>query len=116
MLFLETFEAWSFRVFGKVAPSFLEHIVEFKEYLNRAKIKIYPETYVSLMLMTATLTIPVSVVSAIIILLYGFIPVVFLIPFPFYVMIGFLLVPISRTGEEHPTWREKCRLQLLTSV
>lgn len=80
-------------------PLFLEHIVEFKEYLNRAKIKIYPETYVSLMLMTATLTIPVSVVSAIIILLYGFIPVVFLIPFPFYVMIGFLLVPISRTGE-----------------
>jgi len=96
---LETLEAWSFRIFGRVAPSFLRHVFQFKDYLERAKIKIYPETYVSLMFFTAALTLPVSVVAAVIVLLYGFIPIIFLLPLPFFVMIGFLLIPISRAGE-----------------
>ena len=99
MPLLETLEAWSFRLFGKAAPSFLRNIFEFKGYLERAKIKIYPETYVSLMLLAAVLTIPVSVVALVIILLTGFIPLIFLIPMPLFVMIGFLLVPMSRAGE-----------------
>lgn len=99
MPLLENLEAWSFRLFGKIAPSFLKHIFEFKDYLERAKIKIYPETYVSLMFFIAALTLPASVVSLVIILLYGFIPLIFLIPLPFYVMIGFLLVPMSRAGD-----------------
>ena len=99
MPFLETLEAWSFRIFGRMAPSFLKHVVEFKDYLERAKIKIYPETYVSLMLFMAVLTIPISAVCTVIMLLYGFIPVIFLIPLPLYVMIGFFLVPMSRAGE-----------------
>jgi len=97
--FLETLEAWSFRLFGRVAPSFLKQIFEFKDYLERAKIKIYPETYVSLMLFTAALTLPVSIVSILFLYLYGFIPIIFLVPVPFYVMIGFLLIPISRASE-----------------
>jgi flagellar protein FlaJ len=96
---LETLEAWSFRLFGKAAPSFLRNVFEFKKYLERAKIKIYPETYVSLMFFTAALTIPFSVVAVVIILFTGFIPLVFLIPMPLFVMIGFLLVPMSRAGE-----------------
>jgi flagellar protein FlaJ len=97
--FLETLEAWSFRLFGKTAPSILRRVGQFKDYLERAKIKIYPETYISLMFFTAVLTIPISIVSIIIVLLYGFMPVIFLIPVPFYVMIGFLLVPISKAGD-----------------
>jgi flagellar protein FlaJ len=97
--FLETLEAWSFRIFGRTSPSFLKHVMEFKDYLQRARIKIYPETYVSLMLFMAVSTIPVSAISTVIILLYGFVPVIFLIPLPFYVMIGFFLVPMSRAGE-----------------
>jgi len=97
--FLETLEAWSFRLFGRTAPSFLKHVFEFKTYLERAKIKIYPETYVSLMFFTAALTLPVSIISAVILILYGFLPVIFLIPMPFYVMIGFLLIPISQAGD-----------------
>jgi flagellar protein FlaJ len=97
--FLETLEAWSFRIFGKAAPSFLKNVFEFKKYLERAKIKIYPETYVSLMLFAAVLTIPISAIAIAIILLTGFIPLVFLIPMPLFVMIGFLLVPMSRAGE-----------------
>lgn len=99
MPFLETLEAWSFRLFGRIAPSFLTHVVEFKSHLERAKIKIYPETYVSLMFFIAALTIPASVASIVIVVLYGFVPAIFLIPIPFYVMIGFLLVPMSRAGE-----------------
>lgn len=99
MPFLKTFEAWSFRLFGRVAPSFLKHVFEFKDYLERARIKIYPETYVSLMLLTAVLTLPGSIICVAILYLYGFIPIIFLVPLPFYVMIGFLLIPISRAGE-----------------
>ena len=99
MQLLETLEAWSFRFFGRAAPTFLKHVFEFKNCLERAKIKIYPETYVSLMFFAATLTLPASVISIVILYLYGFIPIIFLIPLPFYVMIGFLLIPISRAGE-----------------
>jgi len=97
--FLRTLEAWSFRIFGRAAPSFLKHIFEFKDCLERAKIKIYPETYVSLMFFIAVLTLPVSIISIIIMALYGFMPIIFLIPLPAYVMIGFLLIPISRAGD-----------------
>ena len=99
MQFLETLEAWSFRLFGRVAPSFLKRVVEFKDYLERAKIKIYPETYVSLMFFIAALTVPVPIISLTILYFYGFIPIIFLVPLPIYVMIGFMLIPISRAGE-----------------
>ncbi|MFZ1039644.1 MAG: hypothetical protein WAN53_07205, partial [Candidatus Bathyarchaeia archaeon] len=99
MQLLETLEAWSFRLFGRAAPTFLKHVFEFKNCLERARIKIYPETYVSLMFFAAALTLPASVISIVILYLYGFIPIIFLIPLPFYVMIGFLLIPISRAGE-----------------
>ena len=98
MPFLETLEAWSFRIFGRTSPSFLKHI-QFKDYLEKARIKIYPETYVSLMLFIAVLTIPISAVCAVVMLLYGFIPVIFLIPLPLFVIIGFFLVPMSRAGD-----------------
>jgi flagellar protein FlaJ len=97
--FLETLEAWSFRIFGRVAPLFLKHVVEFKDYLERAKIKIYPETYVSLMLFISVLTIPVTIISIIVLYFFGFLPVIFLVPFPIYVMIGFFLIPLSKASE-----------------
>jgi len=97
--FLKALEAWSFRLFGRFAPSFLKHVIQFKDYLERAKIKIYPETYISLMLFIAALTLPVPIVSIIILYLYGFIPLIFLVPLPIYIMIGFMLIPISRAGE-----------------
>ena len=99
MPFLETLEAWSFRLFGRLAPAFLRNVFEFKDYLERAKIKIYPETYVSLMFFTAVLTLPVSIVCIVFLYFYLFIPIVFLVPLPFYIMIGFLLIPMSRAGE-----------------
>jgi flagellar protein FlaJ len=96
---LEKLEAWSFRLFGGVAPSFLKHVFEFKAMLERARIKIYPETYVSLMFFVATLTIPVSIISIVLLYFFGFMPIIFLIPFPLYVMVGFLLIPMSKASD-----------------
>jgi flagellar protein FlaJ len=97
--FLETLEAWSFRIFGKVAPSFLKHVFEFKNSLERARIKIYPETYVSLMFFVAVLTLPASIISIIILHFYGFLPILFLVPLPLYVMIGFMLIPMNKASD-----------------
>jgi len=97
--FLEALEAWSFRLFGRFSPSFLKRVVEFKDHLERAKIKIYPETYVSLMFFIALLTLPVSIIALVVLYFYLFIPIIFLIPLPVYVMIGFMLIPMSRAGE-----------------
>jgi flagellar protein FlaJ len=96
---LNTLETLAFRIFGGIAPSFLERVTGFRIYLDRARIKMYPETYVSLMFFIATLTVPVSIISIVILYFYFFIPIIFLIPLPSYVMIGFLLVPMSKAGE-----------------
>ena len=99
MPLLKTLEAWSFRIFGGVAPSFLRHVFEFKDFLERARIKIYPETYVSLMFFIATLTLPVSAIAIMLLYFYGFMPIIFLIPLPFYIMVGFLLIPMSKASD-----------------
>jgi len=96
---LKTLEGLSFRLFGGIAPFFLKNIYEFKGTLERARIKIYPETYVSLMFLIALLTVPASVISVVCILVFGFMPLIFLIPLPFYVMVGFLLVPMSKASD-----------------
>jgi flagellar protein FlaJ len=82
-----------------MAPSFLKNVFEFKDYLEKAKIKIYPETYVSLMFFTAIVTIPVPIISLLIVYFYGFLPMIFLVPLPIYIMIGFMLIPMSNAGE-----------------
>jgi flagellar protein FlaJ len=96
---LKSLEAWSFRLFGGIAPYFLKHVFEFKDMLERARIKIYPETYVSLMFFVAMLTLPVTAISVVFLVAFGFMPVIFLIPFPFYVMVGFLIMPMSKASD-----------------
>jgi len=96
---LKKLEGWSFRLFGGIAPSFLNRIFQLKPMLEKARIRIYPETYVSLMLFVATLTIPVSVISTILLLVYGFLPILFLVPLPFYVIVGFMVTPMSKASD-----------------
>ena len=99
MPLLETLEGLSFRLFGGIAPFFLKHVYQFKDILEKARIKIYPQTYVSLMFFTAVLTIPVSIISLVFLLVFGFMPIIFLIPFPFYIMVGFLIIPMSKASD-----------------
>ncbi|MCW4021551.1 MAG: type II secretion system F family protein [archaeon] len=96
---LKTLEGISYRLFGGIAPKFLSGIFEFKEHLTRADIKIYPETYISLMFLVATLTLPVSVISLVLIYFTQFVPLILLVPMPIYVMIGFMIIPSSRASE-----------------
>jgi len=96
---LETLEAWSFRLFGGVAPFFLKNIYQFKDVLEKGRVKIYPETYVSLMLFTALLTLPVSIIALSLVLAFGFLPILFLVPFPLYIMVGFLVMPMSKASD-----------------
>jgi flagellar protein FlaJ len=96
---LEKLEAWSFRLFGGLAPKFLKNVYQFKDTLNKARIKIYPETYVSLMLFTALLTIPGSVIAVLVVAFFGFLPAILLVPLPFYVMAGFLAAPLSKASD-----------------
>jgi flagellar protein FlaJ len=96
---IDTLESWSFRLFGSIAPAFLSNVYEFREHLKRADIKIYPETYVSLMFLTALLTIPVSIAAIVLLYFTKMIPLVFLVPLPIFVMIGFIVMPMSKAGE-----------------
>jgi len=96
---LETLEGLSFRLFGGVAPFFLKHIYQFKDALEKAQIKIYPETYVSLMFLIALLSVPISAVALVVLLVFGFMPIIFLIPFPLYIMAGFLLIPLNKASD-----------------
>jgi len=96
---LKTLETLSFRLFGGIAPSFIKHGFNVKDKLEKACIKIYPVTYISLMLFIAVLTIPVSVVSMAIFFLFGFMPILFLAPLPLYIMMGFLFAPSSKASD-----------------
>jgi flagellar protein FlaJ len=99
MPLLKTLEGVSYRLFGSVSPKFLSGMFEFKEHLAKAGIKIYPETYISLMFLIATLTIPVSVVALVLIYFTRILFLIFLVPMPIYVMIGFMVVPSSKASE-----------------
>jgi len=99
MPLLKTLEGVSYRLFGSLSPKFLSGMFEFKEHLAKAGIKIYPETYVSLMFLIATLTIPVSVIALVLIYFTRILFLIFLVPMPIYVMIGFMVVPSSKASE-----------------
>ena len=99
MPLLKTLEGVSYRLFGGIAPKFLGRIFEFKEHLAKAGIKIYPETYISLMFLMALLTLPVSIIAIVLIYFTKFLFLIFLVPVPIYLMIGFLVAPMSRASE-----------------
>jgi hypothetical protein len=73
--FLEKFEALSFRLFGRFAPFFLKNAFQsLKSTLEMGRVKIYSETYVSLMFFCAILTLPVSALGIFLALFTGFLP------------------------------------------
>jgi flagellar protein FlaJ len=82
-----------------MAPVFLKNVFEFEGYLKRANMRIYPETYVSMMFFVAFLTLPVSIAAIFIVYFLQLMPAIFLVPAPFFVMIVFILTPMSKAGE-----------------
>jgi flagellar protein FlaJ len=99
MPLLKTLEGVAYRLFGSFSPKFLSGVFEFKEHLAKAGIKIYPETYISLMFLFVLLTLPVSIIALVLIYFTKILFLIFLVPMPIYVMIGFMVIPSSRAGE-----------------
>lgn len=107
MPLLNDLEGWSYRVFGRIAPKFLGNVFEFKDQLKSAGMKIYAETYVTMMFMSALLTIPVSVIAIILLYFTKLLFLIFLVPMPFYMMIVFMITPLMKAGERgHSLERE----------
>ncbi len=98
MSLMKTLEGISYRLFGNVSPRF-GGIFNFRSKLAKAGIRIYHETYVSLMLLMATLTIPVSVVAIVLLFVTQIWLLIFLVPMPVYVMIGFIVAPSSKASD-----------------
>ena len=100
MPMLDKFEALSFRLFGRIAPFFLKNIFPTtKSNLEKGRVRIYPATYISMMLFIAVLTIPVSVVAAILAVSLSFLPLLALVPLPLFVIVGFYVVPTNNAGD-----------------
>jgi flagellar protein FlaJ len=96
---LSSFEGWSYRIFGNIATKFLGNVFELKTLLEKAGIKIYSETYVSMMFFAALVTIPVSIASLILLFITKLIPLIFLVPSPIFIMIIFMITPSMKAGE-----------------
>ena len=107
MPLLNNLEGWSYRIFGGIAPKFLSNVFEFRGNLKRAGMKIYAETYVTMMFFAALLTVPVTVVALVLLYFYKFVFLVFLVPLPLFVMIVFMITPSMKAGERgHSLERE----------
>jgi archaeal flagellar protein FlaJ len=95
---LETLEGISFRLFGRIAPFFLKSVYPFKPSLEKGRVKIYPLTYVSLMLFGIVLALPYSIIGAIA-ALWGYLPFLILVPLPLFVFAGFIAIPLSKASD-----------------
>ncbi len=100
MPMLNKFEAWSFRLFGRFAPYFLKNVFpQVKGTLEKGRVRIYPETYISLMFFVALLTLPVSIFAVAVALTFGFLPILALAFLPLFVIVGFLIVPMNNASD-----------------
>ncbi len=100
MPLIDKLGAWSFRFFGRFAPYVLKNIFpQMKNSLEKGRVRIYSETYVSMMFFVAVLTLPVSVFAVAVALTYGFLPILALAFLPLFVIFGFLIVPMNNASE-----------------
>jgi flagellar protein FlaJ len=94
-----TLEGWSYRLFGRISLKFLKNVMELKDHLRKAGMKIYPQTYVSLMFFVAFLTTPVTIAALVLLHFFKFFPLILLVPTPMYVMVVFLITPLMKASE-----------------
>ncbi len=93
------FQGWANRLFGNVATKLLANVFELKGQLEKAGIKIYSETYISMMFFLAFLTLPVTIISLVLLYFTKLIPLIFLVPLPIFIMIVFMIMPSMKAGE-----------------
>jgi flagellar protein FlaJ len=96
---LEKFEALSFRLFGGLAAFFQKKFfATLKGTLEKGRVKIYPETYISMMFLFALLTLPVSVLGVALVLTTHLLPLIVLVFTPLFVVAGFLVIPMNNAS------------------
>lgn len=100
MPLLDKIQTLSFRLFGKVAPYFLKKVFpSLGGALERGRVKMYPETYVSLMFFIALLTLPISILAIVLVIKLSFLPLLILAFLPLFVIAGFLVVPMNNASD-----------------
>jgi flagellar protein FlaJ len=98
--FLDKFEALAYRLFGNLARYFQANFFSsLKGSLEKGRVRIYPETYISMMFLTAVITLPVSVLGVVLVLATQFLPLLVLVFVPFFVVAGFLAVPMNNASD-----------------
>ncbi len=98
MSLLKKLETWSFRFFGRYSP-LLGKIFPVKGSLEKGNVKIFPATYLSLMVFTAVLTLPASIIGVVLFLVTGLAPILILVPMPLFVLVGFILIPKNKASD-----------------
>jgi archaeal flagellar protein FlaJ len=97
---LDKIETISFRLFGKAAPYFLKKVFpSLKSALERGRVKIYPETYISLMFFSTLLTIPIAAIGVYAAITLRLLPLLLLALIPLFVIIGFIVVPLNNASD-----------------
>ena len=99
MPLLQKFEALSYRLFGRFAPYFQQHVFPVKGPLEKGRVRIFHDTYVSMMYLAVLLTLPVSILGIILVLLTHFLPLMILVPIPLFIVVGFLFMPTSKASD-----------------
>ena len=100
MPLLEKYEALSYRLFGRFTQYFLKKFFPtLKASLEKGHVRIYSETYVSMMFLTALFALPVSVLGIVLVLLYHVLPLLIMVPIPLFVVMGFLFMPSSNASD-----------------
>ncbi len=99
MPLLKKFEALSFRLFGGLAAYFQTKFFKtLKGTLEKGRVKIYPQTYISMMFLFALLTLPVSVLGVALVITTHFLPLLVLVFAPLFVVAGFLVIPMNNAS------------------
>ncbi len=92
--------AVSYRLFGKAAPYILRKVFPtLKGSLERGGVKIYPETYISMMVFFTVITLPIAAVSVYLAVALNFLPLLILAVIPVFVVVGFVAVPMNNASD-----------------
>jgi flagellar protein FlaJ len=97
---LDKLEAFSFRLFGQVSPRIIKRFFPtIKSSLEKGRVRIYPDTYISLMLLTTLITLPISIIAGYLALTFGILPLLILVFLPVFVIAGFIVVPLNNASD-----------------
>jgi archaeal flagellar protein FlaJ len=95
----QKFEALSYRLFGHLAQYFQEHIFPIKNNLEKGRVRIFHDTYISMMFLAVLLALPVSALGIVLVLFTHIMPLLILVPIPLFIAVGFLFMPTSKASD-----------------